>query len=165
MEQAKVDHACDVQSTILTVAAARTGTLSLKRALEILGFGPCYHMEEMGQKGVPHFDFWIEILAQRERGLPLDADAVREFLESYNSGLDFPICALYREMMNIYPEAKVILTVRSPESWYKSCMESIHALTYDWSMRFLVWLLPSVRKFNKVAARYFEQEPFFGMID
>ena len=42
----------------------RTGTASLKRALEILGFGPCHHMEEIfaHPEQVPH---WQAVAARR----------------------------------------------------------------------------------------------------
>ena len=143
-------------------AVARTGTTSLKRALEILGFGPCYHMSEVFHNSDEHPDFWLAQRERRERGLAVDEDAIREFLKHYDSGLDFPICSMYRELMAVYPEAKVILTMRNPESWYNSILSSIHPWTYDWSMRLLDMVSPSLRKFDQLSRTYFEKDPHLG---
>ena len=52
---------------------------------------------------------------------------LRDLLESrgYTATCDFPSCNFYKEQMEIYPDAKVILTVRDPEAWYKSCEDTI----------------------------------------
>ena len=47
-------------------------------------------------------------------------------LGSYRSAVDWPVCAFYRELAERYPQAKVILTMRDPERWYSSVMETIY---------------------------------------
>ena len=90
----------------------RTGTYSLKLALERLGLGPCHHMFELianpGQGAI-----WERVFD----GGDVDWDSV---YGEYRSAVDAPTCYFYRELAMAYPEAKVILTVREPESWWRS---------------------------------------------
>ena len=97
----------------------RTGTLSLKQALEDLGFRPCYHFIEM-LKNPEHIPIW-EAAA---RGETVDWD---KLLKGFQATTDAPACHYYREFMELYPEAKVILTVRAPENWYKSSYNTIYS--------------------------------------
>ena len=99
----------------------RTGTTSLKAALERLGFGPCYHMTEVFAHP-EHAEAW----AAAGRGEPADLEAV---LEGYQATLDWPACSFYEELMRWHPEAKVLLSVRDPERWYESTRTTIYELT------------------------------------
>ena len=98
--------------SIIGAGFGRTGTESLKKALEILGFGPCYHMFEV----LPHqdrVDTWAGI-AQGDRP---DWDRV---FDGYNATVDWPGAHYWRELADQYPDAKIILSVRDSESWFKS---------------------------------------------
>ncbi len=103
---------------ILGAGFGRTGTLSLKLALEKLGFGPCYHMSEVFQNP-GHADRWAEAI---DAPNSTDWEAL---LSGYVSAVDWPSTYFWKELAAFYPEAKVILTERSPESWYKSCKSTI----------------------------------------
>lgn len=95
----------------------RTGTLSLKLALERLGFGPCYHMVEIVEQP-GRARAW----AAAARGEPTDWDRV---FAGYRSTVDWPGAAFWRDLVDRYPEAKVILTVRDPARWYASAERTI----------------------------------------
>ena len=95
--------------------------MSLKVALETLGFEPCYHMVEVFQHP-EHAGFWQAAC----RGEPADWDGV---LGGYEAAVDWPACAFYEELMERNPEAKVILTVRDPEGWYESTRSTIYELS------------------------------------
>jgi hypothetical protein len=99
----------------------RTGTMSLKVALEKLGFGPCYHMTEVFEHP-EHASFWLSAW----RGEPVDWEGV---LGDYGAAVDWPACTFYEELMERYPEAKVLLTVRDPERWYESVRNTIYELS------------------------------------
>ncbi len=101
----------------------RTGTLSLKFALEQLGFDKCYHMMEV-RFHPDHREAW----AKAHRGEPIDWDAL---FEGYQASVDWPSCNLWREQLELFPEAKVILTLRDPERWYESVMNTIYPSTLD----------------------------------
>jgi hypothetical protein len=106
---------------VIGAGFGRTGTTSLKAALEDLGFGPCYHMTEVfAHPG--HADFWISAW----RGWPADWEKV---LGGYEATVDWPACTFYEELMERYPEAKVLLSVRDPESWYESTRRTIYELS------------------------------------
>ncbi|HET7270239.1 MAG TPA: sulfotransferase [Rubrobacter sp.] len=106
---------------IIGAGFGRTGTTSLKAALEKLGFDPCYHMTEVFAHP-EHADFWIS--AWREE--PVDWEGV---LGGYEAAVDWPACTFYEELMRRYPDAKVLLSVRDPESWYQSTRTTIYELT------------------------------------
>ena len=99
----------------------RTGTLSLKYALEKLGFGPCYHMAEL-QSHPEHVSMW----AQAHRGEPVDWDVL---FDGYRAAVDWPSCNLWQEQAAFYPNAKVILSTRDPERWYESVHNTIFKST------------------------------------
>ena len=95
--------------------------MSLKVAVETLGFDPCYHMTEVFAHP-EHTGFWIS--AWREE--PADWDGV---LGEYEAAVDWPACTFYEELMERHPDAKVILSVRDPERWYESVRNTIYELS------------------------------------
>lgn len=103
---------------VIGAGFGRTGTLSLKVALEELGFGPCYHMTEVfsSPEDVP---YWVAATD----GEAIDWDTL---LEGYRAIVDWPGCAFYTELMQMYPDAKVLLSVRDPERWYESVKSTIY---------------------------------------
>ena len=94
----------------------RTGTASLKVALEELGIGRCYHMGEVLQNQ-SHMDNWIDAAD----GNP-DWDS---FLGDYAATVDYPACTYWRELSEYYPDSRVLLTVRDANSWYESTHATI----------------------------------------
>ncbi|MEV5708621.1 sulfotransferase family protein [Actinoallomurus sp. NPDC052274] len=106
---------------VIGAGFGRTGTLSLKLALERLGFGPCHHMTVLIDDP-EQIDRWTRVL---EDGDP-DWD---EVYRGYRATTDWPGVAFWRQLLEHYPEARVILTVRDPRSWYESARESIFRAT------------------------------------
>jgi hypothetical protein len=106
---------------VIGAGFGRTGTTSLKVALEKLGFDPCYHMTEVFAHP-DHADFWVAAW----HGEPVDWDGV---LGDYEATVDWPACTFYEELMRRNPEAKVLLSVRDPERWYESTRSTIYELT------------------------------------
>lgn len=106
--------------TIQVIGAGfgRTGTLSLKKALEELGFSKCYHMIELLQHP-EHVQFWEQVSA----GQPVNWETL---FAGYQAIVDFPGNYYYLNLLEAYPTAKVILTVRDPESWYESTLNTIY---------------------------------------
>ena len=102
---------------VIGAGLGRTGTMTLKNALEMLGFGPCHHMYEVilhpEQAG-----FW----ERAARSEPVDWE---EVFADYRSSCDWPSCAFYKELAARYPAGKVILTLRDPHAWYKSVSNTI----------------------------------------
>jgi Sulfotransferase domain len=105
---------------VIGAGVGRTGTYSLKLALEHLGFGPCHHMEEVIKDPPAHVPLW----AAAAHGKP-DWGAA---LKGYASAVDWPIASFWREMAGEFPKAKFVLTTRSTESWVRSFSETIQKL-------------------------------------
>jgi hypothetical protein len=101
---------------IIGAGLGRTGTVSLKLALEQLGFGPSYHMLEMLAKPA-HLDLW----RQAAEGRP-DWDAI---FAGYAATVDYPGCTCWRELADFYPAAKIVLSVRDPDLWFESTQATI----------------------------------------
>ena len=97
---------------VIGAGLGRTGTLSLKAALERLGFGPCYHMTRIFEH-IEHGPMWQQFAA----GARGDWDSL---LGEFNSAVDWPASYFWRELAAFYPQAKVILTVRDAERWFSS---------------------------------------------
>ncbi len=104
---------------VIGAGFGRTGTLSLKVALEALGFGPCYHMVEVFERpqDVAHWQAAAE-------GKPV---AWADLFAGYRATVDWPACTFYAGLMQAYPDAKVVLTVRDPHRWYESVRDTIYA--------------------------------------
>ena len=102
---------------VIGAGLGRTATFSLKFALEHLGFGPCYHMAEVFAGSRRNVPLWLDVV----RGKP-DWDAV---FAGFESTTDYPACTYWRELAEHYPRAKVVLTVRDPDSWFDSVSETI----------------------------------------
>ncbi len=96
----------------------RTGTLSLKNALEKIGYGPCYHMMEVFPRP-DHVAFWHRAAF----GDSLDWEVI---FRDFPATVDWPAARWWRELAARYPEAKVLLSVRDPEAWYKSMTDTIY---------------------------------------
>ncbi len=103
---------------VIGVGYGRTGTLSLKTALERLGFGPCYHALEF-MRHPEHQARWEMAFHGNPRW--------EEVFAGYRSTVDFPGTAFWRNLVDAFPQAKVILTVRDPQEWYASMRETFLA--------------------------------------
>lgn len=100
----------------------RTGTLTQRTALEMLGLTPCHHMQNVLAN-------WGEV--DRWRAV-LDGElAAGEIVGEYPAAVDWPTSFYYRELMEAYPEAKVLLSVRDGDAWAKSMHQTIWALFYS----------------------------------
>lgn len=105
---------------IIGAGLGRTGTYSLKLAITRLGFGPCHHMEEVARNMPVQLPLWQAALAGRP-----DWQAI---YDGFDSAVDWPTARFYRELAAAYPEARVILGDRDPESWADSFGETIGRL-------------------------------------
>jgi hypothetical protein len=103
---------------VIGAGFGRTGTLSLKAALERLGLGPCAHMMPLIEDQ-ERAKLWLSAAEG-------DRSCLRAALDGHRSTVDWPGAYFWRDLIELYPEAKVVLTVRDPEKWYRSAEQTIY---------------------------------------
>ena len=136
---------------VIGAGFGRTGTLSLKEALEKLGYGPCHHMKEVFQNADQTEYFYLASI-----GKSVDWD---EVFKDYSSAVDWPAVAYYKELSDKYPNAKVILGMRDAGSWYNSASTTI----YQMSQNFPKWIrliIPRADRLFKMIDKTVFGEPF-----
>jgi hypothetical protein len=106
--------------TVIGAGLGRTGTYSLKLAINQLGIGPCHHMEEVLHNMPVQVPLWSAALGGRPDW--------QTIYNGYMSAVDWPTAGFFRELFKAYPAAKFILTHRSPESWADSFGSTIYKL-------------------------------------
>jgi hypothetical protein len=105
---------------VLGVGFGRSGTMSLKQALEDLGAGPCLHMIDLIRNNdliPPWYDAAIEGKVDFER-----------MFDGFEATIDWPGCTYWRELIEHYPDAAVLLNYRDFDGWYKSVKNTIVAI-------------------------------------
>jgi len=136
----------------------RTGTLSQKVALEMAGLGPCYHMVNIFAD-LDQINAWDRVLSGE-----LD---IRAIVGEFGSCVDWPASYYYEELMRLYPDAKVLLSVRDPEAWERSMRATIWESLYGSSLmaelcRARRHVEPDWRRYMSVMSSMWEKAGFVG---
>ncbi len=105
---------------VIGAGVGRTGTMSLRLAIDQLGLGPCYHMEVVLQNMPTQVPLWVAAL----KGRPDWA----KIYDGFGSAVDWPTAAFFRELIKAYPSAKFVLTHRDPGNWADSFGSTIRKL-------------------------------------
>ncbi|WP_113702720.1 sulfotransferase family protein [Nonomuraea lactucae] len=152
---------------VIGAGFGRTGTASLKAALELLGYGPCYHMSVVIDQP-RRVRQWLDIGEGRSR----DWDAV---FAGFRATADWPAAAYWRELAEHYPDAKVVLTVRDPGQWYDSVASTVFASALaerrplPFRRRLIRWLVarraPDFALYPRMARATVVDRVFGGRID
>ncbi|KAE9376155.1 hypothetical protein N431DRAFT_371218 [Stipitochalara longipes BDJ] len=127
---------------VLVLGLCRTGTLSMKIALEELGYKNVYHFSTVDEDPA-HAGLWIEALrrkyeAQLGNSIETPKTNWNQILEGCNAVTDIPAACFGPELIAAYPDAKIILTTRSAASWQKSMLRTIHSLQSSYIIRLLL---------------------------
>lgn len=102
---------------LLGLGFGRTGTLSTKHALEMLGWGPCHHMQEIRDNPALLPDW-----TAAAQGKPTDWERV---FRGWTSQIDWPGSRYWRQLLAFFPTAQVLLNIRDPDEWYESLRNTI----------------------------------------
>lgn len=102
---------------IIGAGLGRTGTTSLKLALEDLLGGRCYHMFEVRERPADP-DIWGHAYAGKLPDWPA-------FFDGYVATVDWPAAPFWREMSDAFPDAPILLSVRDVDEWWKSASNTI----------------------------------------
>jgi hypothetical protein len=113
---------------LIGAGVGRTGTLSLRQALETLLGEPCYHMFEV-RDHPEHVPLWHAAA----RGEPV---AWQALLGPYGAAVDWPAAAFWPEIAAAFPDAVILLSTRDAEGWWRSAsntiFEAIQGVTGPW---------------------------------
>ncbi|KEY71528.1 hypothetical protein S7711_08908 [Stachybotrys chartarum IBT 7711] len=136
---------------VIGAGLPRSGTASFGRALEILLDGPVYHGGTQTTLGPEHeIKTWIRILkqwpARNEAASRVNLDLIKSRTQGFVAITDSPGCTVVSELMMLYPEAKVICTIRDIEAWEHS-MSVVSSQSTQWFLRFVLFPVPSLRYF------------------
>ncbi len=149
---------------IIGAGFGRTGTLSTCTALNSLGY-PCYHMFEIieNKENKGHLEFWNDV-ANAPAGEQHNWDQV---FKKYTATVDNPGCCVWRELLEAYPEAKVLVTLhpRGPEAWYESTMDTIYFTESMWQFKFLRLFTPFAKKMGNMTSRLIWQRSHKGTME
>lgn len=138
---------------IIGAGFGRTGTLSIKHALETLGFERCYHMSEVF-RNPEHVPVWQEA----HDGQPIDWEAL---FDGYRATMDWPACNFWQELAERYPDAKVLLSTRDPQRWW----ESVNNTIYPSTLQAMRAEKPGVRAWGEWANRLIWETVFEGRFE
>jgi hypothetical protein len=149
---------------VIGAGFGRTGTWSTYVALSQLGL-PCYHMAEVitNPANKSHLDFWRKV-ANSPPGSQHDWSQV---FANYTATVDNPGCCVWRELMQAYPDAKVILTLhpRGAAAWYESTIDTIYFTENKWQFKVLQVLTPFGRKFGDMSHKLVWGRTLNGVMD
>jgi hypothetical protein len=116
---------------VIGAGFGRTGTLSLRAALDELGYGPVCHGVDIAFRPT-------HVLGWRKYYRTGQADW-RKMYKRFRSAIDYPVCCAWKELAAEYPDAKIILTTRDPDRWWESTNETIYPgpreVVPDWSIK------------------------------
>jgi hypothetical protein len=148
---------------VIGAGFGRTGTTSLCSALDALGLGPCDHMREVITQP-RRIRQWLRI----GQGAAPDWD---QLFAGYRSAVDWPVATYWRELAAAYPDAKLVLTVRDPQSWYDSTRRTIFQQVIDppagfrnAAFRLVATLSPNMRAYLKMVHATILQPVFDGRV-
>jgi len=145
---------------VIGAGFGRTGTLSLQAALEQLGFAPCYHYVEVVERrpgrNDGHLRAWVDFAKGRS------AMDWRWLFASYQAVVDFPMCTFYAELLELFPDARVVLTLRDPERWFESFDGLVRNLR---RLRFGRLFAPRLRATATIFEHLVKRRVFGGRLD
>ncbi|KAF7558593.1 hypothetical protein G7046_g5556 [Stylonectria norvegica] len=128
-----------VPMKVLILGLGRTGTASMRTALKHLGYVDTYHMMSCSIENPPDALMWMDALTAKYDGVgkPFTRAEWDKLLGNAQAVCDWPSIAFARELIEAYPEAKVVLTNRDVDSWHASTMKTVYWRVTDPELRWL----------------------------
>ncbi len=143
------------QLRVIGAGYSRTGTVTLQLALERLLDGPVLHggTQILGRED-GYCRKWAEAYAAKRAG---DGERTRKLLRDVTAGFvgcsDMPPIDFLPELMDVYPDARVVLTTRDPDRWLAS-IRPVAANSAMWWVPYLAWPVPGWRWFPALHAEF-----------
>jgi hypothetical protein len=141
---------------VIGAGFGRTGTSSLQSALEEILGGECYHMMTISRRP-DHLRAWHDFALGKTPEMDW-----KGLFKDYVACVDFPVCMFYRELMEVFPDAKVILTVRDPQSWWRSFNVLMSIVS---KARWLRFFGPNLRRNIEFSDKLVTENTFGGRLE
>lgn len=138
---------------VIGAGMSRSGTLSMYSAFTILGYKSWHGCELTRSKS--HCARWQAVIAEdlASNGRKIRKETLQKACAGYDAGVDMPFCDYWRELADIYPNAKVVLTVRDRDKWWTSVNEAIlKPFLYSPWHRLAIFWFPGQRDVHKVGS-------------
>ncbi|KAH7131508.1 P-loop containing nucleoside triphosphate hydrolase protein [Dactylonectria estremocensis] len=128
-----------VPMKVLILGVGRTGTASMRAAMKQLGYVDTYHMMNCSIENPPDALMWMDALTAKydKKGKPFTREDWDQLLGGSQAVCDWPAIAFAKELIEAYPEAKVVLTNRDVDSWHASTMKTVYWRVTDHELRWL----------------------------
>ncbi|KAI1827575.1 P-loop containing nucleoside triphosphate hydrolase protein [Xylaria intraflava] len=142
---------------VICAGYSRTGTSTMALAVEKLLGGPFFHggTQTLNREDA-YCKKWVDVYEARKRG---DKEVMMKLLREVTAGFvgvgDLPILDFIPELMELYPEAKVVLVEREPDRWLESVKVVSRAANKPW-LPYFVWVVPGWRWFPVLVRHYGE---------
>mmetsp|Transcript_50666 Transcript_50666/g.62094 ORF Transcript_50666/g.62094 Transcript_50666/m.62094 type:complete len:287 (+) Transcript_50666:90-950(+) len=162
VEPSVINKNSDCKLELITVGHGRTGTVSLRKALQILGYNPYHQAEVFSSK--ERLQSWDNVVKQKmvikqkygNKWYSNDnKNALIQFTEKdvhniylqygFNAAVCVPTLIVFKEILQLYPDMKVILTKRDANKWYTSVMKAIYPMKKvmnRWFIKYVLGMAP-----------------------
>ncbi|KAI1259049.1 P-loop containing nucleoside triphosphate hydrolase protein [Xylariaceae sp. FL1019] len=141
----------------LLLAPGRTGTASMRAAMKSLGFVDTYHMMNCSIENPPDALLWMDALRAKYDGVgEFTRKDWDKLLGNSQAVCDWPACAFAKELIEAYPEAKVVLTTRDVDSWHASTMKTVYWRATDPELRMLSNVSWAAKMYYPMLKKFFD---------
>lgn len=141
---------------VIGAGFGRTGTSSLQAALEELLGGPCYHMKSVLLQD-DHLQAWHNFATGKTAEMDWE-----HLFHGYVAAVDFPVCIYYSGIMEKFPDAKIVLTLKGPLQWWESFSRMQGLIN---KTRLLCFCVPKLRTIAQFTDKIIIQDVFGGRLE
>lgn len=146
-----------VPMRVLMLGLGRTGTSSLRAAMKVLGFQDTYHMMSASIENPPDALLWRDAFAAKfDNGPAFTRADWDQLLGHCQAVCDWPAVAFAKELIEAYPEAKVVLTTRDIDSWHASTMKTVYWRVMDPELRYLQYFSWAAGLYYPMLKKFFD---------
>ncbi|RDW92234.1 hypothetical protein BP5796_01628 [Coleophoma crateriformis] len=147
-----------VPMKVLILGLGRTGTSSLREAMRQLGYEDTYHMMSCSIENPPDALLWRDAFAAKfDNGPAFTRKDWDQLLGHCMAVCDWPAVAFAEELIEAYPEAKVILTTRDVDSWHASTMKTVYWRVMDPELRWLQYFSWAAGLYYPMLKKFFDE--------
>ncbi|KAK9780356.1 putative P-loop containing nucleoside triphosphate hydrolase protein [Seiridium cardinale] len=147
-----------VPMKVLILGLGRTGTASMRAAMKQLGYVDTYHMMNCSIENPPDALLWMDALRAKYDGVgkPFTREDWDKLLGNCQAVCDWPAIAFAKELIEAYPEAKVVLTCRDVDSWHASTMKTVWWRVTEPELKMLSHVSWAARMYQPMLKKFFD---------